>query len=64
MLKQIKYVYPYNQAIGFYMDRAGYDQTSLNRLKKLGVNYDFYLDYSMKKKEFSKEWRIYYPKNL
>ena len=63
MLKNIKYVYPYHQAIGFYMDRAGFDEASLNQLRKLGLKYDFYLDYNMKKKEHSKEWRIYYPKN-
>ena len=64
MLKQINYAYPYHQAIGFYTERAGYDQTALTDLKKLGVNYDFYLDYGMKEKNFSKEWRIYYPNKL
>lgn len=56
MLKKIRYVYPYHQAIGFYMNRAGFDEASLMRLKQLGMKYDFYLDYNMKKKEFSKEW--------
>lgn len=58
MLKKIKYVYPYHQAVGFYMQRAGFDDAALNKMKKLGLKYDFYLDYAMKKKEFSKEWRI------
>ena len=64
MLKKIKYIYPYHQAIGFYMQRAGFEVSSLNILKKIGMKYDFYLDYDIKKKMYSKEWRIYYPQNL
>ena len=64
MLKKIKYVYPYHQAIGFYMENVGFDEEAVNKLRKLGLRYDFYLDYNMKKKAFSKEWRIYHPKDL
>lgn len=64
MLKKINYVYPYHQVIGFYMQRAGFDEASLNLLKKMGLKYDFYLDYKMKKKKHTKEWRLYYPNNL
>jgi predicted transcriptional regulator of viral defense system len=64
MLKKIDYVYPYHQVIGFYMQRAGFDEDSLNLLKKIGIEYDFYLDYKMKKKKYSKEWRLYYPNNF
>jgi hypothetical protein len=64
MLKKINHIYPYHQVIGFYMQRAGIDEASLNLLKKIGIEYDFYLDYKMKKKEYSKEWRLYYPNNL
>jgi hypothetical protein len=64
MLQKINYIYPYHQAIGFYMQTAGFDESDFNKLKKLGLRYDFYLDYDMKKTKYSKEWRIYYPKNL
>lgn len=64
MLGKINYIYPYHQAIGVYMQTAGFDESDFNKLKKLGLRYDFYLDYDMKKTEYSKEWRIYYPKNL
>jgi predicted transcriptional regulator of viral defense system len=64
MLKKIKYIYPYHQAIGFYMQTAGFSDSALKQLKKFGMEYDFYLDYGMKKTKYSKEWRIYYPKNL
>ncbi len=64
LLKKINHIYPYHQVIGFYMQRAGFDEASLNLLKKIGIKYDFYLDYKMKKKKYSKEWRLYYPNNF
>jgi len=64
MLKKINYIYPYHQAIGLYMQKAGYKDSDLNQLKKVGMKYDFYLDYAMKKTNYSKEWRIYFPKDL
>lgn len=64
MLKKLNYTYPYHQAIAFYMERSGFDTSSLNLLKKIGVKYNFYLDYNMKRTEYSKEWKIYFPKGL
>ncbi|MGO9613526.1 MAG: hypothetical protein ACLPX5_10875 [Dissulfurispiraceae bacterium] len=64
MLKKIKYIYPYHQAIGFYMQMAGFPESCLRQLKKFGMDYDFYLDYDMKKTTYSKEWKIYYPRGL
>jgi predicted transcriptional regulator of viral defense system len=64
ILKKINYIYPYHQVIGFYMQRAGFGDSALNPLKKLGLKYDFYLDYGMEEKDYSKEWRIYFPKNI
>ena len=64
MLKKIKYIYPYHQAIGLYMQKAGFDEKDIALLKKFGKKYDFYLNYDMTKPRYSKEWKIYYPKNL
>lgn len=64
ILKKIKYIYPYHQAIGFYMQIAGFEDSDFNIFKKLGLKYNFYLDYAMKKTKYSKEWRLYYPNNL
>jgi hypothetical protein len=64
ILKKINHTYPYHQVIGFYMRRAGFGDAALNLLKKMGLKYDFYLDYGMEEKDYSKEWRIYFPKNF
>ncbi|MDD5561753.1 MAG: hypothetical protein PHT50_06490 [Candidatus Omnitrophica bacterium] len=63
MLKKMPFVYPYHQAIGFLLEKSGvYDQNEINKLKNLGLKYDFYLDREMSEKDYSKEWRLYYPK--
>lgn len=63
-LRKLNYVYPYHQAIGFYMERAGYDPAKLNRLKELGLNFDFYLTNRVANPQYSSTWRIYYPEGL
>ena len=63
-LRQLNYMYPYHQAIGFYMERAGYEQAKLDRLKALGLNFDFYLVNRVAKPQYSPTWRIHYPEGL
>jgi predicted transcriptional regulator of viral defense system len=64
MIEELDYVYPYHQAIGFYLQRAGLDLKSLSSLRKLELKYDFFLAHGMKKTKFDSEWRIYYPADL
>jgi len=64
MLQQISYIYPYHQSIGFYMQKAKFNNDSLIPFKKLGLKNDFYLDYKMKNPNYSQEWRLYYPEYL
>jgi hypothetical protein len=58
------YTYPYPQAIGFYLQRAGYSGKALEPFRKKISPYTFYLDYDIKEKVFDPEWKIYYPKGM
>jgi predicted transcriptional regulator of viral defense system len=65
MLKTLGYVYPYHQAIGFYLDRAGvYDESSIRLLRKIEMSHDFYLAHAMNDPEYSKDWRLFFPQGL
>lgn len=64
MLTRLEFVYPYHQAIGFYMEKAGYREAQLDLLRKRGFSHDFYLTYNMKEMEYAPDWRLYYPKGF
>ena len=63
-LRKLEYIYPFHQAIGFYMERAGYPESKFKRLKELGLEFDFYLSYGVKDPEYMPNWRIYIPRGL
>jgi predicted transcriptional regulator of viral defense system len=61
-LAKLEHAYPYHQAIGFYMERSGYPESELSKLRKLGTSFDFYLAHNLPPdKEYDPSWRLYYP---
>jgi hypothetical protein len=64
-LKKLNYTYPYHQAIGYYLSRAGvYKQSQIDLLKQLPIDFDFYLTYQMKNPDYNEEWRLFIPKGF
>ncbi|RYZ40208.1 MAG: hypothetical protein EOO71_17050 [Myxococcaceae bacterium] len=63
-LAQLNYVYPYHQALGFYMERAGFGEEALEPLKALGLHHDFYLAYGLKGLVYAPSWRLHHPRGL
>jgi predicted transcriptional regulator of viral defense system len=64
MLQKLSYTYPYHQAIGFYLERAGYKHVQLDLLRRFPMDFDFYLTHQTKEKEYVKEWRLFIPKGF
>lgn len=64
MLKGLAHLYPFHQAIGFLLARAGYTPESLTPLANLGCHFDFFLSHGMPKTKFDSQWRIHYPADL
>lgn len=65
MLEKLNYIYPYHQAVGFYLDKAKvYKVSQIDLMQKFDMKYDFYLTHKMKNMSYSKKWRLYFPKGL
>lgn len=64
VLKRLSYIYPYHQALGFYMERAGFRDAQCQPLRDLGLEFDFYLAHGLADLEYDSRWRIHYPKGL
>ena len=64
-LKKINYIYPYQQAVGFYLEKAGvYTQSQLDLARRFDMKYTFYLMHGMKDSKYSSQWQLYYPKGF
>ena len=64
MLKKMNYVYPYHQTIGFYLEKAGYEERLIKLFEDFEIKYNFYLTYKMKQKEFNDRWKLFFPKGF
>ena len=63
-LRKMEFIYPYHQAVGFLLERAGHPKEKLSRLRELGLDFDFYLSHKMANARYDPNWRIYYPEGL
>lgn len=67
-LQELGYVYPYHQAIGYLMERAGYDQRDYHRLRDkdsgFAIEHDFYLTHGMIRPNYDQSWQLFFPDGL
>ncbi|WP_257015145.1 MULTISPECIES: type IV toxin-antitoxin system AbiEi family antitoxin domain-containing protein [unclassified Variovorax] len=64
MLKRLAFTYPYHQAIGYYMERAGYRSRQLDLLRSFPMAHDFHLTHGMADSVYVKQWRLHVPRGL
>lgn len=60
ILRHLDYKYPYHQAIGFYLSKAGFSDSQLSPLLTLGTRFKFYLDYDLSKSKLDEKWNVFY----
>jgi predicted transcriptional regulator of viral defense system len=62
-LQVLQFIYPYHQAIGFYMEKSeAYSADEIKKISEMKMEYDFYLAHKMTEAAYSRRWRLYYPK--
>lgn len=61
-LKQMDFIYPYHQVIGFYMEKAGgYSDSQIGIFEEVEMPVDFYLTHAMLATEYSPRWKLFHP---
>ena len=65
MLIKLDYIYPHHQSIGFYLEKAGYEEKYL-KLFDNNKELRFFIQRELKQNErkYSKRWNLYYPEFL
>ena len=65
ILKRMDLIYPYHQAVGFYLERAGVKKALLVDLfKSQPMERDFYLTHQMGRTRYVAEWRLHVPEGF
>jgi len=64
MLRELDYVYPYHQTIGFYLERAGVSEVHLEPLRRLGISYEFFLAHGLSNTTVDSSWRLRIPTGI
>ncbi|MDM1482003.1 type IV toxin-antitoxin system AbiEi family antitoxin domain-containing protein [Myroides odoratimimus] len=63
-LTELDYIYPYFQLVGFYLEKAGFDQKDILKFQKKISEYRFYMTYNIANKSYDEKWKIYFPKGF
>jgi len=63
-LEKLNYVYPYRQAIGFYLERAGASTQDIKSMRSPPFEFDFYLAHGMRDTTYVPSWRLHVPSGL
>ncbi len=64
-LGRIGHAYPFHQAIGFYLEKAGvYSESQIEIVRRIPIKFDFYLEHGIKDADYSKRWQLYFPKGM
>lgn len=64
-LNRLAYIYPYHQAIGFYLERAGgYTKSQLELLHQFPIQFEFYLTHGMRQTAYDEKWKLFFPKGF
>lgn len=64
MLRKLDFIFPYHQAIGFYLERAGYKSSQIDLVRRLPMEYDFFLAPEINKTRYDSNWRLVVPEGL
>ncbi len=62
--KRLDFVYPYHQCIGFYLERAGYNEKLVSLFAKMPIQFDFFLTHELKDPDYSRKWRLFFPRGM
>lgn len=63
-LERLGHRYPYHQAVGFLLERAGATDMVLDRLRAYPRDFDFYLHNRIANPVYVEAWRLYVPSGL
>lgn len=61
MLKSMRFGYPYHQAVGYYLERAGYKPSLVDIFRRMPMERDFYLVHGLEKTTYCSDWRLNIP---
>lgn len=64
VLVALGHVYPYHQAVGYYLQKVGFSSQELAPIRAMGLDFNFYLANGMKDPVLDRDWSIFVPADL